>query len=375
MPRRAAIAAAALIAAACSRGGGREARARLEARDRAAQPAPFDWSSPSSALSMTAGEAARRLGSFDFTASVAWSATRAAPAPSAPAPAPAPAPTPPPPEPAPAAAPAAGAPAAAAAPPQAPPAYTPPPPEPLRVRAAERHRVRQLAGGDFHAVSEIDPAQGEGAVAGGEWYFVGGKTWARGRFAPLRERPGDRGREARRFRDESFRLAGDLAALLGPSLVVAPTGQGSVLGRPARRFDLSLARSPAPAPAPADAAAARSAGPADEDTRRRLDFLDGRVPLALEGEMLLDAETGVPLLVKMKGAFGERGDPRLRLDVALEARIGGWGSMVEAIAPPQGALGDDRKPRGVAQALEQAGLRKRGEEQPREPQDEGGEGE
>jgi hypothetical protein len=76
----------------------------------------------------------------------------------------------------------------------------------------------------------------------------------------------------------------------------------------------------------------------------------------------------------MKGAFGEKGDPRLRVDVALEARVTGWGSMVEPIAPPPGALPDERKPRGIAEALEQAGLRKRGEEKAAEPQDEGSEG-
>jgi hypothetical protein len=369
MPPRASIAAvSALLLAACSRGGGREARDRLEARDRAARPAPFDWSRPISALEMTAGEAARRLGSLDFAASVSWSVTRGAASPGPVAP-----------EAAPPAAPGAsigGATGAApgGAAPASPGAPAPAPAEPLRVRAVERHHLRQLAGGDFHVLAEIDPGTWGGAETGKEVFFVGGTTWARGRYAPFRERPTDRGRDARRFRDESFRLAADLAALFGPQLSATPRGEASALGRPARRYALSLSREPGRAEGQADEGAGRGAA-ADDDTRRRLDFFEGRAPLSLEGEMLLDAESGVPLAVRMKGTFGQKGDPRLRAEVALDARITGWGSMVEAVAPPQGALADDRKPRGVARALEEAGLRKRGEEKAEERQDEGPEGE
>ena len=340
MASRAAIAAAsALLLASCSRGGGREARERLEARDRAARPAPFDWSRPAAALAMTADEAAARMGSFDFTASVSWVVARGVGAPAA-------------------GSPAGGSPTGA---------------EPLRVRGSERHEVRQLAGGDFHVLAEIDPGTWQGAETGKEITFVGGATWARGRYAPFRERPTDRGHDARRFRDDSFRLAGDLSALFGPALAVEPRGDASALGRPARRFALSLAKGAA-APAP-PAQPELPAGGYDPDTKRRVDFLEGRAPLALQGEMLLDAESGVPLQVRMKAAFGEKDDPRLRADVELEARITGWGSMVGPVVPPKGALPDDRKPRGVARALEQAGLRKRGEEKAEEPPDEGPEGE
>jgi len=350
MSSRAAIAtASALLLAACSRGGGREARESLEARDRAARPAPFDWSRPASALAMTADEVAARLGSFDFAATVSWTVARGAGAP------------------------AGGSPAAPAA------------AEPLRVRAQERHEVRQLGGGDFHVLSEIDPGTWKGAETGKEITFVGGATWARGRYAPFRERPTDRGRDARRFRDESFRLAGDLAALLGPALAVEPRGEASALGRRARRFALALVKGGGRAQGqPDEAAPERAGGPGglhppgsiayDEDTRRRVDFLERRAPVALQGEMLLDAESGVPLQVRMRGAFGEKDEPRLRADVDLDARITGWGSMVGPVVPPKGALPDDRKPRGVARALEQAGLRKRGEEKAEEPQDEGPEG-
>jgi hypothetical protein len=331
------LAALALLAAtsACSRGGGVEARAHLEARDRAAAPAPFEWQRPEAALAMTADEAAARLGSFEWSATVSWTVTRSA----------------------------------APAPPPAPGEPTGTPPEPLRVRAAERHHLRQLRGGDFHLLAEIDPGTWSGAETGKEVVLVGGTTWARERYAPFRERPTDRGRDARRFRDESFRLAADLARLVGPGLQVQPRGEGVLLGRGVRRFALLLRRSAAGAAPPPTAG---GPAPADEDTRLRAEFLEGRVPTSLEGEMQLDAGSGVPLLVRIRLALGERGDPRLRAEVALEARVTGLGAAVAAVAPPGGALPDDRKPPGVARALERAGLRKRGEtpEKEKEPRDE-----
>ncbi len=318
-----------LVAGACSRGGGKEARARLEARDRARVPAPMDWSRPEAALLWDADEAARRLGSLDYAAQVTWSVSRSAPA-----------------------APGAGAAPAAG-------------PEPLRVRAGERHRVRQSGSGDFHALVEIDPGTWSGAETGREVVLAGGMTYARGRYAPFRERPTDRGRDARRFRDESFRLAAEVAALFGP-LAFEPSGDGSVLGRAARRFSVRMAQAGGSALPPTVAYAAGG----DEDTRRRAELWEGRVPLALDGELLLDAQSGVPLQVRLKGELGQKSDPRLRTEVELQARLTAWGSMVAEVTAPAGALPDERKPRGVARALEQAGLRKRGDAAEEEPEDE-----
>ncbi|HEY7724654.1 MAG TPA: hypothetical protein VH880_04940 [Anaeromyxobacteraceae bacterium] len=312
-----ALALAAALAA-CSRGGGAEDRGQPRILEAAPAPAPFDWSQPASALAMDGDEAARRIGSLEIQATISWSVGRG--------------------------------------------------PESQRLRMAERHVVRQLAGGDFHALSELDPGAWHGAETGREVVFAGGATFARSRWSPFRERPADRGAEARRRRDESFRLAGDLATLYGPALRVDPGGEGAVLGRAARRFALSLLRGAAmPAPPPPPAALPPSGY--DEDTRRRLDFLEGRVPLALAGEMALDAGSGVPLLVRMKGVLGERGDPELRAEFELEARVAAVGAAVGPVAAPR-ALPDERKPRGVARALEQAGLRRRGEAKGEEPRDE-----
>jgi len=299
----------ALVAcASCARGGGSTTAASTGPESRPS----FDWSAPTSSLSFTADEAARRLGSFDYSAQVSWSTTRGA----------------------------------------------------ERTQAVEKHLVRQLASGDFRSLVEIDPGTWPGAETGREIVFSGGLTFARSRYAPFRERPTDRGRDARRFRDESFRLAGDLSALLGARLRAEPRGETTALGRRARRFALVLADQP-----PTSRGAA--GGKPDEDTQRRLDFLEGCAPVALQGELLLDDESGVPLAVRLRTTLGQASDPRLRVELDLDARIAALGDAVGGVATPRGALPDERKPRGVARALDQAGLRQRPEPGATEPDDEG----
>jgi hypothetical protein len=46
--------------------------------------------------------------------------------------------------------------------------------------------------------------------------------------------------------------------------------------------------------------------------------------------------------------------------VALTARVTALASAVQAVSAPDRALPDERKPKGVARALEAAGLKKRG---------------
>jgi hypothetical protein len=305
--------AALLLAAACARGGDDAAAS--------AAAAAADLSDPRRLVALDAGEAARRLGSLEWSGTASFTVTRQGDS-------------------------------------------------SARVHVVERHRVRQLASGDFEVEAEVDAGQGPGAVTGKHVIWTGGLAYARGRFAPWRERPTDRGRDARRFRDESFGLIADLVRLYGPSLSVAPAGEASHLGRRARRFALSLAPAVQAAAPPPDGRVFGAGGP-DEETRRHLAFLDGRVPAAASGEILLDAATGVPLRARLAGAFGVKDDPRVRVQVDLSAEVRAYGDLVGSVAPPRKALPDARKPAGVAQALELAGLKARAKgEAGAEPADE-----
>ena len=319
-----AAALAVALAACSSRGGERPRDETVGARDAAAgaAPRPFDFARPLEALRSTADEAAARAGSFAWEGRISWTVARSGAAP---------------------------------------------------VHATERHRVRQLASGDFEAIAELDPGAGPGSETGKEVVHVGGSTFARGKWAPFRERPTDRGHGARRFRDQSFQLAGDLADLYGPALAAEPAGEATVLGRAARRYRLSLSgKQPEPRRAPAGLPGRGY----DPDTQRRVAFLEGRVPVAADGELLLDAQTGLPLSVRLRGAFSVKDDPELRADFELTAQVEALGGSVPAVRRPGDALPDVRKPKGVARALEAAGLRKKaGPERPETSADDEEDGE
>lgn len=321
-PRTVLAAAVLLASLACSRGD-REAEARVMAHDgsaaRPAAPRP-DPEHPEKALDLAADEVARALGSFEWTGAVEWMVERT------------------------------GADAS-------------------RVHAVERHLVRQLASGEFRVEARLDPGLGAGSETGKEVIYAGGMTYARALPAAFRERPTDRGRDARRFRDESFRLGAAVAALYGGALRLEPAGDVQVLGRAAHRYRLALAKAE-----PAAAPPAAPAGPApDADTTRHRAFLEGRIPLTAEGELLADAESGAPLRLKLDGAFGVKGQPEVKATVSLLAQVRALGGAVAAVAAPAGALPDERKPAGPSAALEAAGLKKRGEEKKPggEPGDEG----
>jgi hypothetical protein len=311
------LAALLVLPLACSGGPAGGEGAPAPGADR--RPA-FDWERPATALELDAGEVAARLGSFEWTGAIEWTVSREGD-------------------------------------------------DARRVRAVERHRLRQAASGEFEVSADIDPGLGPGSETGRDVVWAGGTTYARARNAPFRERPTDRGRDARRFRDESFLAPRSIARLLGPALELRPAGDAKALRRPARKLALSLAKGSPAAPAQP---AREIAGPApDEDTRRRRAFLEGLRPQSASGELLLDAATGAPLRIRLAASFGVEGDPRARASVELLAQVKTLGGEVGAVAPPAGALPDERKAAGVAGALEAAGLKKRAEK----PEAEEGRGE
>jgi hypothetical protein len=294
-----------LVVAACSRGG-----APADRGDPASKAPPsFDWTRPTGALRIDPDAVAAGLGSFAWEGTADWSAVRGE----------------------------------------------------RKHEVSERHAVRQITSGAFAAEGTIDPGKGPGSESGKRIIWAQGMTYARSLYpasGQWRERPTDHGRGARRFRDESFLLASEVAGLLGPGLVASPAGTGSALGRPARRFSLALDRANF-TPGPSHLSAEPPPGGPDAATKVRLALLDGREPIDASGEMLLDAATGAPLVVRISALLGVKGDPEARVRVSVEGRITALGREVAPVEAPRGALPDERKPRGVARALEQAGLRKK----------------
>jgi hypothetical protein len=243
-----------------------------------------------------------------------------------------------------------------------------PPAAPLRV--TEEHRVRQSQTGEFEVRAEVDPGLGPSALRGKQILYVNGMTYARSLPSPFRERPTDRGRDARRYREESFGMVRTVAELVGPALRVQPDGGQVVLGREALRYRFSLGEVPARGAEPAPAGFQAN----DADTAARQGFLRGAVPTAADGDLAVDAQTGAPLRARLTATFdGPAGTERgAKVTVVVSAQVKALGGEVKAIAPPRGARADERKPAGPSTALEAAGLKKHGEERKTaEPEDEG----
>ncbi len=83
--------------------------------------------------------------------------------------------------------------------------------DPLHV--TEQHRLRQVSTGEFEVRADVDPGLGPSAVQGKRDRLGERMTYARALPAPFRERPTDRGHDARRFREDSFGLVRSVAAL------------------------------------------------------------------------------------------------------------------------------------------------------------------
>jgi hypothetical protein len=299
----------ALLAAGCTRGD-QAAKHRLFAREGDGDAAKaFDPAHPESALSLTADDAAGRLGSFEWAGAVEWSVGRGS--------------------------------------------------GPI-VHVTEKHQVRQLAGGEFEVRADVDPGLGPSAVQGKEILYVNGMTYARALPASFRERPTDRGQDARRFREDSFGLVRTVAAMVGSALRIEADGGQVVLGRETHHYRFSLgAGSPTPSPPVPAGFQAK-----DPDTALRQGFLSSAVARSVEGELAIDAATGVPLSARLSATFDGPPDKRgaAQVSVTVSAQMKAFGGEVKALAPPAGALPDERKPAGPSSALEDAGLKKRGEE-------------
>jgi hypothetical protein len=94
------------------------------------------------------------------------------------------------------------------------------------------------------------------------------------------------------------------------------------------------------------------------------------------GQLLADADTGAPLAAELRAVYDVPGEQPARAEVSASFQLKAIGSAVASVRAPEGALPDVRKPKGVARALEQAGLKKEREKKDAgEPGDDAGEAE
>jgi hypothetical protein len=242
------------------------------------------------------------------------------------------------------------------------------------VRLEEKRRIvagRGGVGGDFLVVQENSRDQGL------EVLRKDGKVYARSRYGQFRQRLRDRGM-AERVRSEVQGVMRDVDALFLGRVALAPKGTESLDGRSAWKYGVSLApEAPVLASGPDLPAVAEPKGGRDASTLRRLRFHRERVPVSLQGEVWIDAETSVVLKAHLDGrlrvvAEGTEGTSNLALRV--RTALSGVGKDAQ-LAVPENFLPDADKPVGIADALDRFGIPRgdaadAGTELPPEPEDE-----
>jgi hypothetical protein len=205
--------------------------------------------------------------------------------------------------------------------------------------------------GDFHA--RVDNNQDLGL----EVIRVAGQVYARNRFGKFRLRLRDRGM-AERTREDVVASLREIDALFDRRLKLVPQGTVAFEGRPAFRYEVTLATAVPKELPTALPPLLQSRSGVDETTRRRLAFIAAKSPRSMKGEVLVDQATGVVVRAALDGRLevppqgsGKPAGLRVVLDQKI-SRIG----QAPALKAPPGALPDVDKPEGIADALDRFGI-------------------
>ncbi|HUS30658.1 MAG TPA: hypothetical protein VMZ53_19245 [Kofleriaceae bacterium] len=154
---------------------------------------------------------------------------------------------------------------------------------------------------------------------GREAIFVGGKLYLRPRYQRWHGRAPETPDEPGELRDGFFGPIGATWDLLAPAIELTDQGAATVAGRPGKK--IALKQSPSPRT------------PAVEKLVQRK-WREKRTIEGVSGEVILDAEKGVPLSVKLAGTVGfMRDGRRFAMKVTLDAVLDGVGP-VDVQAPP-----------------------------------------
>lgn len=224
--------------------------------------------------------------------------------------------------------------------------------------------TRELLSGPGGVSGDFAARFGNTNELGLEVLRVGGAVYARSTYGKdgagrFRVRLRDRGM-AERTREEASGALRDFDQLFLGRLKLAAQGTATVEGRTAWKYAVSLGEASA-SDGPVLPPVLVPKNGADETTRRRRHFYDGRTPRLLQGEVYVDAQTSVVLKARLDGriAVPARGDePEAELRLTVESALSGIGAP-PAIEAPKDFLPDEDKPDGVAAALARFGIERK----------------
>lgn len=156
---------------------------------------------------------------------------------------------------------------------------------------------------------------------GREVVFVGGKLYLRPRYQRWHERAPESADEPAAQRDSFAQAIGATWDLLAPAAELTDLGPATVSGRAGRK--IAIKQAPAPRPNPPETIAQKK-------------WREQRVIEDVTGEVVLDAEKGAPLAVKLAGSVSfQRDGRRFKMRVSLTAELAAIGTAVAITAPAQ----------------------------------------
>jgi hypothetical protein len=159
---------------------------------------------------------------------------------------------------------------------------------------------------------------------GRETTFVGGMLYLRPRYQRWHARAPEAPDEPAALRDGYFDAVAATWDLLAPGAELTDRGPLEVAGRAGRKIEITRASEP-------------RRPPAEPIAQRR--WREARSVDAVAGEIVLDAERGIPLAVKLTGAVGfTRDGRRFAMKVSLDSTISGLGTAAAITPPPAGEV-------------------------------------
>ncbi len=169
------------------------------------------------------------------------------------------------------------------------------------------------ASGAFHAVYT------NSADYGREVVFTGGTLYLRPRYQRWHERAPETPNEPEELEDQFYDPVEATWELLAPGIDIVDRGTVQLAGRTARKLELLPATKPR--------------HPAAEPLAQRK-WRESRTIEALTGEVMLDADHGVPLSVKLSGTVGfMRDGRRFSMQVSVQSDITAIGKVADIAVP------------------------------------------
>lgn len=172
--------------------------------------------------------------------------------------------------------------------------------------------------GAYHAIYT------NSADYGRETTFSDGKLYLRPRYQRWHARAPETPDEPAELRDRYVDAVAATWELLAPATELADRGALEVAGRRGRKIEVVRAADPRDPPA--------------EPIAQRK-WREARTIDEVAGEVVLDAERGVPLAVKLRGKVGFlRDGKRFSMAVSVDSGISGLGTATVILPPPEGEI-------------------------------------